>query len=250
MQRLRSALAQVSESGERNVPPVKGFLETSFVDWPGKVAAVIFLPGCNMRCRYCHNHSLVLRPERLPDVDLDDIISRLRRLKGWVDGVCITGGEPTLHPGLPSLARLIKREGFLVKLDTNGTRPGVLRHLLAQGLIDYVAMDVKSALEEVRYFTVCGRPANLRAIRESIELIKGLREHEFRMTALPHFHTEDEVYQLAWDLRGARRFTIQNFSPRDPMDAKLREAQPFDDEVLSRMRARTASIIQGFAGTA
>ncbi len=233
-----------------NLPPIKGFLETSFVDWPGKVCSVLFLPGCNLRCRYCHNHDLVLHPERLGDWDLDDILGRLRRLRGWIDGVCITGGEPTLQPALPDLIRLLRREGLAVKLDTNGTRPRVLRDLLRWGMLDYVAMDVKAALDERSYRELCGRAADMHAIRESISLLKRLCEHEFRLTAMPLFHDEEEVCGLAWELRGAARFTIQNFSPANPMDASLRGAAPFEEAELERLRCRANSIVQGQVGTA
>lgn len=236
------------------LPPIKGFLETSFLDWPGQVCAVVFLPGCNLRCRYCHNHELVLHPERLQDWAAEEVLGRLRRLRGWIDGVCITGGEPTLHLGLAELVRLFKREGFKVKLDTNGTRPRVLRELLRQHLLDYVAMDVKTVLDEQSYRRVCGRPADIHAIRESITLLKRARAEslglEFRLTALPGFHGEEEVCRLAWELRGAERFTIQNFSPANPLDASLRAAAPFEEAELARLRHQANCILLGQAGHA
>ena len=232
------------------LPPIKGFLETSFLDWPGQVCAVVFLPGCNLRCRYCHNHELVLHPERLSDWEPGEVLRRLRRLRGWLDGVCITGGEPTLQPHLAELARLFKGEGFRVKLDTNGTRPRTLRELLRAKLLDYVAMDVKAALEERSYRRLCGRAPDLHAIRESIKLIKRSCAHEFRLTALPLFHTEEEVCRLAWELRGAERFTIQNFSPANPMDDSLRQAAPFEEAALERLRCRVNHILRGRAGNA
>jgi pyruvate formate lyase activating enzyme len=236
------------------LPPIKGFLETSFLDWPGQVCAVVFLPGCNLRCRYCHNHELVLHPERLDDWAPQEVLRRLRKLRGWVDGVCITGGEPTLHLHLADLIRLFKREGLRVKLDTNGTRPRVLRELLRGNLLDYVAMDVKAPLDEQSYRRLCGRPADIHAIRESISLLKrsGARNigHEFRLTALPGFHSEEEVCRLAWELRGAARFTIQNFSPTNPLDATLRQAPPFAEAELEQLRQRVNCILLGPAGNA
>ncbi|MFH0809640.1 MAG: anaerobic ribonucleoside-triphosphate reductase activating protein [Pseudomonadota bacterium] len=232
------------------IPPLKGFLETSFVDWPGKICSVVFLPGCNLRCRYCHNHDLVLHPERMGDWRMEEVLTRVRRLKGWVDGVCVTGGEPTLQPGLLDLIRTFKREGLKVKLDTNGTRPRVLREMLKLGLLDYVAMDVKAVLDEASYRRLCGRAADIAAIRESIELIKRHADHEFRLTALPLFHNEEDIYHLAWDLRGARRFTIQNFSPANPLDATLRKAAPFQEAELTRLRSRVSRILRGQVGTA
>ncbi|MGC1401997.1 MAG: radical SAM protein, partial [Thermodesulfobacteriota bacterium] len=105
---------------------IKGFIETSFLDWPGKICAVLFLPSCNLRCPFCHNHELVLHPELLSPYPWDHIQKRLLALRSWLDGVCVTGGEPTLHPDLPELLGQIRHLGLLVKLDTNGTRPEVL----------------------------------------------------------------------------------------------------------------------------
>jgi pyruvate formate lyase activating enzyme len=234
----------------QQLPPIKGFLESSFIDWPGRVCSVVFLPGCNLRCRYCHNHELVLHPDRLGNWEPEVILDRLRRLRGWIDGVCITGGEPTLQPKLADLARLFKREGFLVKLDTNGTRPQVLRELLRSGLLDYVAMDVKANLDEASYRQLCGRSADIHAIRESIGLLKRSCTHEFRLTAIPQFHSDEDVCRLAWELRGAERFTIQNFSPANPMDDTLRQAAPFEEAALERLRWQVNSIILGQTGNA
>ncbi|MBU2547522.1 MAG: anaerobic ribonucleoside-triphosphate reductase activating protein, partial [Proteobacteria bacterium] len=130
---------------------IKGFLETSFIDWPGQVASVLFLAGCNFRCPFCHNHGLVLRPDDYPGLSWNSIRDRLARFPGWIDGVVITGGEPTLSPGLADLAREIKDMGFQVKLDTNGGRPEVLAGLIEADLLDHVAMDVKGPLDDVSY---------------------------------------------------------------------------------------------------
>ncbi|MBF0526325.1 MAG: anaerobic ribonucleoside-triphosphate reductase activating protein, partial [Deltaproteobacteria bacterium] len=131
---------------KHHLPVIKGFIETSFVDWAGKIAAVVFLPGCNFRCPMCHNHELVLHPEAISDYPFEIIADSLNQHQGWIDGVCITGGEPTNHPNLARLLEVFKGLGLPVKLDTNGSRPDVLAHLLAQGQVDYVAMDVKAQL--------------------------------------------------------------------------------------------------------
>src|SRR4030042_5009047 len=164
---------------------IKGFLETSFVDWPGKVAAVLFLPRCNLRCPFCHNHSLVENPEGYEDIPLTYIMARLAELGGWVDGWWISGGEPTIHPLLPSLIAEIKAMGLAVKLDTNGTRPRVLQALIEEGLVDCVAMDVKAPLNETSYARAAGIAVDLAAIQESISLLKqGKVEYYFRTTVV------------------------------------------------------------------
>ena len=140
---------------------IKGFLETSFVDWADKICSVLFLPYCNFRCPYCHNHELILSPDRFETLDWDVIRGRLQSLAGWLDGVCVTGGEPTLHPDLPNLLTAIKALGLPVKLDTNGTRPQVLRFLVTEGLVDFVAMDIKGPLEPEQVQPLRRRPGEI-----------------------------------------------------------------------------------------
>jgi pyruvate formate lyase activating enzyme len=234
--------------------PIKGFLETSFSDWPGKVAAVLFLPSCNFRCPFCHNHELVLRPQQLPDYPLDEIIKALHRRRGWIDGVCLTGGEPTLHAWLPALIRDLKpalrslRMEAGVKLDTNGSNPGCLETLIGENLVDYIAMDLKGPLEVNRYGALAGVPLagdRLAGIQTSIQiLLEGKVDYEFRTTLVPSLIGEEEVYELARKIRGARRYTLQNFNPRDPLDSALQKVAPWDDETLRRMQTRVNEILR------
>ncbi len=236
--------------------PIKGFLETSFSDWPGKVVSVLFLPSCNFRCRYCHNHELVLKPERYQDFPWGVILEGLRKHRGWIDGVCLTGGEPTLHPWLPQLIRDLKAsreltlagEPLLIKLDTNGTHPEVLGKLLEEGLLDFVAMDLKGPLEADRYAAVAGIPIaaeQMERVRSSIRvLLEGRVDYEFRTTLVPSLHQEEEIYTLAGQIPGAPRYTLQNFNPRDPLDESLRKLAPFDPGVLHRMQEKVDEIIK------
>ena len=237
--------------------PIKGFIETSFSDWPGKVAAVLFLPSCNFRCLYCHNHELVLTPEKYPDFPLAEIKEGIRKRKGWIDGVCITGGEPTLHPWLADLIRDLRFDPtlapsgpiFPIKLDTNGSRPEVLRRLIAEGLLDSVAMDLKAPLQERRYSAITGvamEEKDVAAVRSSIELLLwGEVDSEFRTTVVPSLIQEEEIYEMAGAIRGARRYTLQNFNPRDPLAEELRSAAPVAEKVLKRMQERVNEIIKG-----
>jgi pyruvate formate lyase activating enzyme len=236
--------------------PIKGFIETSFSDWPGKVVAVLFLPSCNFRCPYCHNHDLVLVPEKYPNFPIGEIAENLRKRRGWIDGVCISGGEPTLHRWLPSLLRYLKSATGLsapgmslgVKLDTNGTHPEVLQSLMEEGLLDYVAMDLKAPLEVDRYASVAGvslGEEGIAPIQESLRiLLRGQVDYELRTTLVPTFMGEEEVYALAGQVRGAKRYTLQNFNPRDPLDEGLKSVAPFDDQTLKRMQAKVNEIIK------
>jgi pyruvate formate lyase activating enzyme len=223
---------------------IKGFLETSFLDWPGKLCSVLFLPYCNFRCPYCHNHPLVFRPEQYTTMPLEDILARLHPLRNWIDGVCLTGGEPTLHADLPLLVREIKRNGFLVKLDTNGSNPRLLENLIEEGEIDFVSMDVKAPLDPFRYSRSIGLPIHLNPILESIEILKrGKVECEFRMTVVPRFHREEDIQTLGDQLRVGRRFVLQNFNPENPLDPSLKNVVPYDQKVLKKIEREVQEIL-------
>ena len=212
---------------------IKGFLETSFIDWPGKICSVLFLPHCNLRCRYCHNHSLVLCPEQFPTFPFKYILDRLVSFRDWVEGVCLTGGEPTLHPNLPSLIREIKQLGFLVKLDTNGSHPHMLERLMEKREIDFISMDVKAPLDLSHYTCVTGSPVRLDLIQKSIEILqRGRVPYEFRMTAVPGLHSIDDIRRLGRELGAGSRFVLQNFNPANPLDPSLKETRPYDPEHL------------------
>jgi pyruvate formate lyase activating enzyme len=198
---------------------IKGFLETSFVDWPERICAVLFLPYCNFRCPYCHNHELVLSPGRFATLSWDFIRGRLKTLADWLEGVCVTGGEPTLHPDLPDLLSGIKSLGFPVKLDTNGSRPQVLRFLVREGLVDFVAMDVKGPLETEQYSRCAGVRVDLQPIRESIDfLMSGPVPYQFRTTVVPHIHSPEIMARLSRDLQDARQWARREFRAGDVMD--------------------------------
>ena len=216
---------------------IKGFLETSFVDWGGKVCSVLFLPYCNFRCPYCHNHPLVIHPEQFPSIPWEDILNRLREFQDWIDGVCVTGGEPTFHPDLPRFIRKLKKRGFSVKLDTNGSNPSLLEQLLKAKSIDFVSMDVKAPLDPFSYRRSAGTGVDLQAIQKSIDLLKkGEVEFEFRMTVVPGLHREEEIRSLGQQLGVGRRFILQNFNPDNPLDPTLKHVPPFAPEALKKMQ--------------
>lgn len=222
------------------LPPVQGFLETSFIDWPGKLCAVLFLGGCNFRCPFCHNHALVLAPERLEAIAAEAILARLAARRTWLDGVCVSGGEPTLHAGLPSLLAFLKEEGWAVKLDTNGSRPEVLELLLAEGLVDMVAMDVKAPLVQALYDRCAGVPVDLAAVEKSIALLQqGGIAHEFRMTVCPALHSPADV--RAWAARlsasPASRLHLQNFRPLTTLDPRFESEEGFAPDAFARLQA-------------
>jgi len=223
---------------------IKGFLETSFSDWTGKICSVLFLPYCNFRCPYCHNHPLLFHPERFSTLPWEDILARLQSLRNWVDGVCLTGGEPTLYPDLPSLIREIKQNRFLVKLDTNGSNPRMLKMLIEAKEIDFISMDVKAPLDPFHYSRSAGFPINLNSILESIDILKkGEVEHEFRMTVVPALHREEDIKGLGRQLRVGRRLILQNFNPENPLDPLLKTIIPYDPKVLKKIEREVQGMV-------
>jgi pyruvate formate lyase activating enzyme len=226
---------------------IKGFLATSFVDWPGRVCSVFFVGGCNFRCPFCHNHSLVLTPDGLATIPFGAVLQQLARYKKWLGGVCISGGEPTLNPALPDTLATLKQAGWQVKLDTNGSQPRVLAQLLADGLVDMIAMDVKAPLVQEQYNRCAGVAVDLDQIRKSIGLIKesGV-EHEFRMTVLPRFHSPADVTVWAATLNRSAfdrqsRLKLQNFNPRSTLDKTMAAEKSFPADIFAGLQERVWS---------
>lgn len=192
-----------------------GIEKLDLENWDGKIVTTLFTAGCNFRCPYCHNSSLVLNPQSAPKVPWEEIISYLRKRAAVVDAVCITGGEPTLMPDLQEKISEIKEIGYLVKLDTNGTRPEVVKLLHQQGLIDYVAMDIKNSKD--KYALTCGlEKVQIGDIKETVDYIisSGLN-HEFRTTAIDEFHAMMDFEDIGHLIKGAKRFFIQKYVDRD-----------------------------------
>lgn len=223
---------------------IKGFLEASLSDWPGRLCSVLFLPTCNFRCPYCHNHSLVLRPEQYATIPLKNIFARLHSLRDWVDGVCLTGGEPTLHTHLPLLAQEIKKNGFLIKLDTNGSNPQRLEQMIETETVDFVSMDVKAPLSSFCYSRSAGLPVRLEPILESIEILKrGKVDYQFRMTVVPGLHQEEDIQTLGNQLRVGPRLILQNFNPENPLDPRMKSIAPYDPKVLKKIEREVQEIV-------
>jgi pyruvate formate lyase activating enzyme len=215
---------------------IKGFIETSFVDWPARTCAVLFLGGCNFRCPFCHNHPLVLNPAELVSFPIAKIIGQLRPLKKWLGGVTVSGGEPTLDPDLPELLKILRQEGFATKIDTNGSQPEILADLLQQGLLDMVAMDVKTVLVQEKYDRCTGTRTDLAKIRQSIELIRqsGI-DHEFRMTILPRLHTREDMVLWAAGPGAGSPLKLQNYNPRSPLSPDVAGERGFSPEEFEEL---------------
>ncbi len=190
---------------------INGFNKLTLLDYPGHLAATIFLGGCNMRCPFCHNASLVIKVSTQPVVPIEEVLSTLSKRVGVLEGVCITGGEPTLYPELPNLIKEIKELGFRVKLDTNGTNPSMMKSLATDKLIDYIAMDIKNS--QKKYKMTSGM-ANLDLvnIEESVSfLLSGTIDYEFRTTIVKEFHTKEDILSIGEWLKGSDSYYLQSY---------------------------------------
>ena len=210
---------------------IKGFIGVSLSDWDRKVSSVIFLPGCNLRCPFCYNKGLVLHPEKMPAVSQGQIEEYLETNQKWIDGVVITGGEPTIHADLPQLCDKIKKRGYNVKVDTNGTNPTMIRRLLENQLVNYVALDVKAPLTEEKYAEACGICAAqfLKKIKETIKmLMNDAVDCEFRTTLVPTLHHTEDVEKICRTLKGCKKYALQNFkSDAETLNPKYQGLKPF-----------------------
>jgi pyruvate formate lyase activating enzyme len=208
---------------------IKGLEKFAPKDFPGHISSTVFLGGCNFRCPFCHNSDLVLRPEILPTFPLDYFLSFLDSRKGWLEGICISGGEPLLHDDLETLLILIKDRDFLVKVDTNGSFPSRLEDLIQKKLIDYIAMDVKASL--MRYQEVTRAAVNKEDIARSVDIVKnsGL-EYVFRTTLVPGLVGPEDIKQICQLLDGAKIFQLQQFVPSNTLDSHYLQKKPYRRE--------------------
>ncbi len=223
---------------------IKGFIQNSLLEWEGRISCVIFLPGCNFRCRYCHAGHLI-QPNLLESIEEQQVLSYIKKQRDWLDGAVITGGEPTLHEyELLDLIREIKTLGLEVMIETNGSNPKWIEKLLKHHRIDAIAMDVKAPLEKEIYGKVIGVDFDVEIIRRSIAIIlnNGI-EHEFRITLLPGIVGVEEVKSIVKELKGAQTIAIQNFQPDNCLDKSMRSLTPFSAEQLDEM----AEIAKPFA---
>lgn len=194
---------------------ISGLQKTTLVDYPGRVACTIFTGGCNFRCPYCQNSDLVLYPEETEPYSEEEIFDHLARRQGVLSGVCISGGEPTLQPDMKNFIRKIKDLGLAVKLDTNGSNPAVLKELITEGLLDYVAMDIKHS--RAKYASVACSPSfNLDDIAESVDFLKeGHVDYEFRTTLVKEMHREADMTAIGMWLMGAKAYYLQPYRDSD-----------------------------------
>jgi pyruvate formate lyase activating enzyme len=225
---------------------IKGFQGTSLIDFPGRVSSLVFTGGCNLSCSFCHNPGLVLDPDQYPDYPLEDVFDELKQRRSFIDGVVISGGEPTLATGLAAFLVRVKELGLQVKLDSNGLLPRVLADVLDRKLVDYLAIDFKTSLP--RYAELHRQKVDTEAFRESCRLvIDAAPEYEFRTTCVPGLVSAVELADMGKVLQGARRWVLQQYRPGEKMLGKSpQQAYPWTEfACFQQIAARYVEQVEG-----
>lgn len=212
---------------------IGGLQKVTLIDYPGKLAATVFCLGCNFRCPFCYSSELVL-PEKIkkqPKISEKEVFKFLEERKELIDAIVLCGGEPCLNKDLPQFCKKIKKLGYLIKIDTNGSNPRMLKKLIDEKLVDYVAMDIKGPKE--RYSEFAGVKVNIKKIQKSIDILKeGKVDCEFRSTIVPTLHKREDVIEMAKWIKGAKKYYLQNFRPEKTIDPKFEKVKPYPEEYL------------------
>jgi len=243
---------------------IGGLQRTTLIDYPGKIAATVFLSGCSFRCSWCYSPELVL-PERIakqPKISEKEFFDFLKTKKGLLEGIVVCGGEPTINKELPDFIKKIKDSGFCVKLDTNGSNPDMIESLIKNKIVDYVAMDVKASLKagpkfqisnfnfqsnsnyqnsrlrqgfggQAKYEMATNAKVDLSKIEKSVEIIKNSGiDYEFRTTVVPSIHTKEDIIQIARDIGPAKKYYLQSFRPEKTINPEFLKIKPYPDDFL------------------
>ncbi len=217
----------------------KGLEKNSVIEWPEKVVAIAYTGGCNFRCPYCQNKDLALNSGNLQSIDEEDILDHLLSKRRWLDGLVVTGGEPTLHSSLSSFAQKVKDEGFDFGLETNGSRPQILRNFIEKELVDRIFLDVKAPLIWEKYKKAMGVEDKelFESVKESINVLQNSDvEHEYRTTVVPGIVNEDDLEKIGRMLGRGEEFYLQQFIPEHTLDPDYEDIEPYPDEKLEKMK--------------
>jgi len=211
-----------------------GFQKTSLIEWPGKIVSIVWVAGCNFRCPFCYNRDLVLKNIDLKIFEESKILEYLEENKNLIDGLMITGGEPTLQPELADFLAKVHQLELKVGIESNATHPEIIENLLKNKLVDYLAVDIKAPLEKDKYKKLTGVEIDVEKIKKSIKLIKDSDiEYEFRTTIIPNLLNKKDILEISQTLKGAQRYVIQQFIPQETMiNHDLVEIKPYSKEEL------------------
>ena len=222
---------------------IGGLQKLTLIDFPGKVACTVFLSGCNFRCPFCYSPELVLpgQIKNRPGISEKEFFDFLKERKNLLEGIVICGGEPTSDKKLPVFLKKIKKMGFFVKLDTNGSNPEMLKKLIDKKLIDYVAMDIKGPKR--KYGQIAGTKIDIEKIQKSINILKdlpagrqGTVDYEFRSTIVPSLHTKEDIIEMAKWIKGARRYYLQAFLPGKNLNSEFEKIKPYPGDFLLKIQ--------------
>jgi len=215
---------------------IRAMIETSLIDWDGKLATVLFFDKCNFMCPFCQNWELILHPHKFPAISWQEIESKLLAKKGWIDGVVLTGGEPLVYGAEASkTASRVKELGLLVKLDTNGAYPDRLQKLIDEKLVDYVALDIKAPLDK-RYTVAAGKRVEIQKIVKSIALLKKeVVDYELRTTCVPGIINEEAIKNIGGVIRRAKRWILQQYVPENAYKKQYRGLKVITESEMSRL---------------
>ncbi len=214
---------------------IKGIHKTSLVDFPGRISTILFAGGCNLNCRYCYNPELVNNSNSLKSESLEDILTFLKKRHGLIDGVVISGGEPTLHKDIKDLINTIKDVPLLVKIDTNGLNPKIIKELLENNIVDYIAIDIKTSPE--KYSSLTRKRVDFSRIKSTIEIAKesGI-DYELRTTCIPDFVTSEDLQKIKDQVGQVKKYYLQQFVNEITIDTSFKELDPYPVSVLKEFR--------------
>jgi pyruvate formate lyase activating enzyme len=225
----------------------KGFVKTSLIEYSGKVVSVAFVGGCNFRCPFCQNPDLVLNSRSIPSISEKEVIDHLLSKRKWLDGLAITGGEPMLKEDLPHFVSKIKKEGFLVEIETNGTNPGMLEDLLERRLVDYLALDIKAPFKWEKYRKAAGIADEklFEKVKESVKiLLRSNIDYELRTTVVPGLVDQEDVISIPERIKGARKYVLQQFMPRVTLDKQYEKIKPYSKDKLEEMKEKITDYVE------
>jgi pyruvate formate lyase activating enzyme len=224
---------------------IGGLQKLTLIDYPGKIAATIFVSGCNFRCPFCYNPELVLPREikKQPQIPLKDVFRFLKERRNLLDGVVLCGGEPTIYNDLPDFTKKIKKMGYFVKLDTNGSNPEMLERMINDSLLDYVVIDIKAPKE--KYQAVAGISVNLNNIQKSIDILKeGKVDYEFRTTVVPTLIEKEDIMEIAKWISPAKRYVLQQFRAEKNIDPKFQKIKPYPSSYFIEIQKAVAPFFE------
>jgi pyruvate formate lyase activating enzyme len=225
---------------------IKGFIKSSMLDWDGRIVSTLYVPHCNMRCPFCHNRSLILSPDEHETISYEEILNFYKERKDFLDGICLTGGEPCLYNDLVDFLKPLKEAGALIKLDSNGTFPDRIKELVENQIIDYIAMDIKHApaFDKYKQASFIKNEDLFNNVKESINYIMtcGL-PYEFRTTVVPSIHDKESIIEIAKFIKGAKKYALQNFQPQNTLDIEFEKLNPFKIEEIEEMADSVRSLV-------